>query len=83
VDPLLVRRRDHLHHGSIDEHPLAVSLRHAGYETSLRVLRGIQDEHGDGVDDEDDRLGRDEHGAGVMFTVPPAASGTAVGRWAE
>jgi hypothetical protein len=36
VDPLLVGRRDHLHRGSIDEHPHAGPQRHASYETALR-----------------------------------------------
>ncbi|MEH1130310.1 hypothetical protein, partial [Micromonospora sp. CPCC 206061] len=49
VDPLLVRRRDHLHHGSIDEHRLAGSLRHASYETSLSAANSFLAELRDGV----------------------------------
>lgn len=44
------------------------------------LLRGAQDEHEGGVEDEDDGRGDGVHGAGVMFTVPPVHSVLATGR---
>ncbi len=42
VDPLRPRRRDDLHSGSIDAHRAEALLRHASYETPLRLGDGLE-----------------------------------------